>query len=74
LEGNPYDGHTLTPQLAQVNRIVGEKVKEAYVEMGYKGHGHEGPETVYVPGGIRVIGVFQERLIKKGIVLWVGLG
>ena len=63
LEGNPYDGHTLTPQLVQVNRIVGEKVKEAYVDMGYKGHGHEGPETVYVDKKRR--GATPKRLWKR---------
>jgi len=63
LEGNPYDGHTLTPQLVQVNRIVGEKVKEAYVDMGYKGHGHDGPETVYVDKKRR--GLTPKRLWKR---------
>ena len=48
LEKNPYDGHTLGAQLGQVNRLIGEKVKEVHVDMGYKGHGYEGPEAVHV--------------------------
>ena len=63
LEENPYDGHTLTPQLEQVRRVVGEKVKETYVDMGYKGHGHRGPETVYVDKKRR--GTTPKRLWKR---------
>ena len=63
LEGNPYDWHALTPQLVQVKRLVGEKVKEAYVGMGYKGHGHQGPETVYVDKKRR--GTTPKRLWKR---------
>ena len=46
--GNPYDGHTLDEQLEQVRGFVGSKVKEAHVDMGYRGHNHQGPETVHV--------------------------
>lgn len=49
--GNPYDGHTLDEQLAQVRRLIGEKsprAAEAHVDMGYRGHNHCGPETVHV--------------------------
>lgn len=49
--GNPYDGHTLDDQLAQVLRLVGEKsppAAEAHVDMGYRGHNHSGPETIHV--------------------------
>jgi IS5 family transposase len=48
LPGNPYDGHTLKPQLAQVRRLVPGRVREAYVDMGYRGHGYEGGETIHV--------------------------
>ena len=45
---NPYDGHTLEAQLTQVRRVVGQKVQEAHVDMGYRGHGYQGPETVHI--------------------------
>jgi IS5 family transposase len=49
LEGNPYDGHTLSKQIEQVRGIVGaDKVKQIFVDRGYRGHKHEGPENVMV--------------------------
>ena len=36
-EGNPYDGHTLEPQLQQVEDILGVLPKTALVDRGYKG-------------------------------------
>ena len=46
--GNPYDGHTLSSQLKQVSNLIGDKVSEAYVDMGYRGHDYEGAVTVRV--------------------------
>lgn len=36
-DGNPYDGHTLEPQLRQVEKILGVLPKIALVDRGYKG-------------------------------------
>jgi IS5 family transposase len=49
LNGNPYDGHTLTTSLATSARVSGTKTKEAYVDQGYKGHKVEDC-TVYISG------------------------
>jgi transposase, IS5 family len=38
LPGNPYDGHTLAAQIAQVERLTGERVERAYLDQGYRGH------------------------------------
>ena len=46
---NPYDGHTLSVALAQVRRLTGAEVDEAFVDRGYRGHG-ECRTTVYVSG------------------------
>jgi len=35
-EGNPYDGHTLVPQLEQVEELLGRLPKTALVDRGYK--------------------------------------
>ena len=46
--GNPYDGHTLTPALAQSERLCGHKHKMAMCDLGYRGHGHTGPCDIQV--------------------------
>ncbi len=35
--GNPYDGHTLSEVLAQVERI-GRQPEHVFVDVGYRGH------------------------------------
>lgn len=39
LDGNPYDGHTLKPALENAQHISKTKIKDAFVDKGYKGHG-----------------------------------
>jgi IS5 family transposase len=46
--GNPYDGHTLKETLEQVRRMVGKRVKQVFVDRGYRGHGYEGEMDVHV--------------------------
>ena len=41
LPGNPYDGHTLAAQIDQVARLTGRRVRRAYADRGYRGHGIE---------------------------------
>ena len=49
LPGNPYDGHSLTNQISQTERITGVRVNRAYVDRGYRGHGVEPDRTeVYI--------------------------
>jgi IS5 family transposase len=46
--GNPYDGHTLTAQMKQVESLIANQVSEVYVDMGYRGHDYDGAVTVHV--------------------------
>jgi transposase, IS5 family len=47
--GNPYDGHTLRAQLDQVERLTGQPVARAYVDLGYRGHdAADGHTEVYI--------------------------
>ena len=48
LPGSPYDGHTLTCQIEQVERLTGVAVQRAYVDRGYRGHKHGGKAKVYI--------------------------
>jgi len=46
--GNPYDGHTLAEQMKQVDNLIGDRVSQAHVDMGYRGHDYGGGVTVHV--------------------------
>ena len=48
LPGSPYDGHTLSGQIEQVERLTGIAVERAYVDRGYQGHGHKGKARVFI--------------------------
>lgn len=43
--GRPYDGHTLGAVLTQIKALTGVAPKEAYVDLGYRGHGLSESET-----------------------------
>jgi IS5 family transposase len=46
---NEFDGHTLTPALAQVNRLVGKEPKTVSVDRGYRGNTQIGSTKVQIP-------------------------
>jgi IS5 family transposase len=45
--GNPYDGHTLSDALSQVERIV-KPPEHVFVDMGYRGHDYTGDISVHI--------------------------
>lgn len=47
LHGNPYDGHTLSQAIEQLERIA-KSPEHAFVDMGYRGHEHTGSVQVHV--------------------------
>ncbi|KLK89901.1 hypothetical protein AA309_28775 [Microvirga vignae] len=48
LEGNPYDGHTLTATLDQVIAVSGVEPDRLYVDSGYCGHDYVRKERVFI--------------------------
>jgi IS5 family transposase len=46
--GNPYDGHTLAEQMKQVDQLIGNRVSEVHVDMGYRGHDYDGAAAVHI--------------------------
>jgi len=48
LPGSPYDGHTVSDQIEQIERLTGIAVERAYLDRGYRGHGHEGTAKIYI--------------------------
>ena len=59
--GNLYDGHTLKETLEQVRRMLGNRVKQVFVDRGYRGHGYEGEMDVHVD---------KQRKAKTAKRLW----
>ena len=49
-EGNPFDGDTLTPQLAQIERITNHKPETGIVDRGYRGRKQVNGTQIICPG------------------------
>ena len=64
-ENNPYDGHTLTGTLANVESITGVAITDAYVDKGYRGHGYIGEADVHVAGQRRKNTTRAERKRRR---------
>jgi IS5 family transposase len=50
VENNPYDGHTLSRTLQQVEQVTGMTPSDAYVDKGYRGHDYQGDATIHLAG------------------------
>jgi hypothetical protein len=40
LHGNPFDGHTLGPVIAGIEKLTGVETRRIHVDKGYRGHNH----------------------------------
>lgn len=62
--GNPYDGHTLEPQLNQVTRLTGETPDQCFVDKGYRGHGIK-KTAVFLSGQKRGVTKSIRKALKR---------
>ena len=53
LHGNPYDGHTLGPVIAELEQLTGVEVHRIHVDTGYRGHNHPDRFRVWISGQVR---------------------
>jgi len=53
LHGNPYDGHTLGPVIAELEQLTGVEVHRIHVDKGYRGHNHPDRFRVWISGQVR---------------------
>jgi IS5 family transposase len=58
IPGNDYDGHTLDAALEQQQRLSGHRLKEAFVDRGYRGRKEVLGTTIHTPK------TFSSRLTK----------
>jgi transposase, IS5 family len=40
LHGNPFDGHTLGPVVAELEALTGIETRRIHIDKGYRGHNH----------------------------------
>ena len=70
LHGNPFDGHTLNETVLRSENVSGVKVKEVYVDRGYRGHDYVGDAQVYKQGGRlkRLTRAIKHKLKRRGAI------
>jgi IS5 family transposase len=69
LSGNPYDGHTLAPIIAETQKLTGRVIERAYVDKGYRGHDTPHPHRVFISGQKRgVFGQIKRELKRRSAI------
>jgi len=66
IAGNPYDGHSLKLALTKSQDLTNVKMKSAFVDKGYKGHGIDSSNvSIFISGQKRHDGKKLTKAIKK---------
>jgi IS5 family transposase len=65
LHGNPFDGHTLSPAIADIERMTGVEVERSHVDKGYRGHNHPHKFRVWISGQVRRTTAAIKREMKR---------
>jgi len=64
LPGNPYDGHTLSEALEQVEILTDQRPDMAFVDRGYRGHGVDNVK-VFISGARRGVTRTIAKLLRR---------
>lgn len=65
LHGNPYDGHTLGPVVADLEKLTGVETRRIHVDKGYRGHNHPHKFRVWISGQARRVTAAIRREMKR---------
>ena len=65
LHGNPYDGHTLGPMVADLEKLTGVETRRIHVDKGYRGHTHPHKFRVWISGQVRRVTAAIRREMKR---------
>jgi IS5 family transposase len=65
LHGNPYDGHTLGPVIAQMEALTGVQARRIHVDKGYRGHNHPHKFRVWISGQVRRVTKTIRREMRR---------
>jgi len=64
LHGNPFDGHTLAPMVADMRRLTGIEARRIHVDKGYRGH-TANKFRVWISGQVRRTTATIRREMKR---------
>jgi IS5 family transposase len=65
LHGNPFDGHTLGPVIAGIEKLTGVETRRIHVDKGYRGHNHPHKFRVWISGQARRVTKTIRREMKR---------
>jgi IS5 family transposase len=65
LHGNPFDGHTFRPVIADLERLTGVETRRIHVDKGYRGHSHPHKFRVWISGQVRRVTAAIRREMKR---------
>jgi transposase, IS5 family len=65
LHGNPFDGHTLGPVVAELEALTGVETRRIHVDKGYRGHNHPNKFRVWITGQVRRVTRPIRREMKR---------
>jgi len=65
LHDNPFDGHTLGPVIADLQRLTGVEARRIHVDKGYRGHNHPNRFRVWISGQVRRVTKSIRREMKR---------
>jgi len=65
LHGNPFDGHTLGPVVAELEALTGVETRRIHVDKGYRGHNHPHKFRVWITGQVRRVTAAIRREMKR---------
>jgi hypothetical protein len=65
LSGNPFDGHTLGPVIADLEKLTGVEVRRIHVDKGYHGHNYPNRFRVWITGQVRRVTKAIRREMRR---------
>src|ERR687887_418125 len=65
LHGNPFDGHTLGPVIADLEKLTGVAARRIHADKGYRGHNYPNRFKVWISGQVRRVTKAIRREMRR---------
>lgn len=63
--GNPYDGHTLSETISEIEGITGVKVQKVFLDRGYRGNDFPDKGKIYTPYTKKKLDFEEKKFMKR---------